>query len=653
MENKNYNNDSHTNETENTSAAQNTETNSTDSAQTESSSTYSYSYLNQEQKNPNNIWRADENTSSAYTGGSASSDVNGSAGAYGSQQTGAGSGYGYSQTGTESGYGYSQTGAESGGYTQAGTESGYGYSQTGNSAYSSQQTGSAQDAGNAYGAYGGAQNGAYGNAQNAYGGQAYGSAQNGANGTYTNQNGSGQTGTEYNYSNIYGTSNGQARWNSYSDAQKQKKEERARKRAAAKAAGTHSNFGVKLAKCASIALVFGLVAGTAFEGSSYVAGNLFGTNNSQAETAPGEDKSVLQESDSTQNKAPLTNISSDAGDGVAAIVEACMPSIVSITNMSRIQIQNWFGQIQSYESPSAGSGVIVSEDDNYLYIATNNHVVASNASEYAVSSNTTLTIQFCDNETVAAEIKGTDASTDLAVVQVKKSELKSETLAAIKVASLGDSDKTKVGSQAIAIGNALGYGQSVTVGYISAVDREVTIQDETTKQSYTNSLIQTDAAINPGNSGGALLNSSGEVIGINSSKYSDTTVEGMGFAIPSNMAKPIIEDLITKEKVTEDKAAYLGISGADVTASVSKAYNMPEGIFVKEVIQGTAAAEYGIQQGDIITKFDGKDIKTMETLQKRLAYYEAGSKVEVVIQRQSESGYQELKLSVVLGKKNS
>ena len=179
------------------------------------------------------------------------------------------------------------------------------------------------------------------------------------------------------------------------------------------------------------------------------------------------------------------------------------------------------------------------------------------------------------------------------------------------------------------------------------------MQDESTKQSYTNSLIQTDAAINPGNSGGALLNTNGEVIGINSSKYSDTTVEGMGFAIPSNTAKPIIQDLITKEKVTEDKAAYLGISGADVTASVSKAYNMPEGIFVKEVIEGTAAAKHGIQQGDIITEFDGKEIKTMQTLQKRLEYYEAGSEVKVVVQRPAESGYQETTISVVLGNKNS
>lgn len=651
MENNNYNSDNNTNrnETENTSNATNTETNSTNSGQTESSSTYSYSYLNQEQKNPNNIWRADENTAGAGTGSSTYNGTQQSSGqgAYSSTQYGTNGGQHYTN-GTDGGYGYTQNGADSG----------YGYTQS--SGYGSQQSGSMQNDANMYGAYGSGstQNSAYESTQSsAYSNSqtgTYGSAQNGANAYSSTQSGadgsgsSTQSGTDNQYSNIYGTPNGQAGWNSYSDAKKQKKEERARKRAAAKAAGTHANFGVKLAKCASLALVFGLVAGTAFEGSSYVAGNLFGTNNSEADAVPGEDREVLKtnEDDNRQNTTPMSNV----GDDVVSIVEESMPSIVSITNMSRVQYQNWFGQVQNYEIPSAGSGIIVSEDDDYLYIATNNHVVASTTN--AAGSTTTLSIQFCDNTTVAAEIKGTDASTDLAVVQVKKSELEPETLSAIKVATLGDSDAMKVGSRAIAIGNALGYGQSVTVGYISAVDREVTMEDESTNQTYTNSLIQTDAAINPGNSGGALLNTNGEVIGINSSKYSDTTVEGMGFAIPSNMAKPIIEDLITREEVTEDKAAYLGISGANVTSSVSNAYNMPEGVFIKEVFDGTAAQQYGIQQGDILTKFDGKEIKTMETLQKRLAYYEAGTEVEIVLQRPQQGGYEEVTVSVVLGKKN-
>lgn len=620
MENSNYNNDGR-NENSNASSAANYETGN---SQSESSSTYSYSYLNQEQKNPNNIWRAEENTASAYS--------NSAQGAAGNAQPGAGKAYGNTQNSTDSGYAsYHYTQPDANDSMYAGMNGAYG--STGSSTYGSTQSGT------------------YGTAQNqAYSTQSADSMGQGTQSAADSGNQGAQPGMDNPYSSIYGSPNGQGGWNTYSDARKQKKEERARKRAE-KSAGTHPGFGVKLAKCASIALVFGLVAGTAFEGSSYVAGNLLGTNDKEA-SIPAEKEEVLGTGDSVQNTAPLTNVSSNAGDGVTSVVEACMPSIVSITNMSRVQYQNWFGQVQNYEVPSAGSGIIVSEDENYLYIVTNNHVVASASSNKAVAATSTLSIQFCDNTTVAAEIKGTDASTDLAVVQVKKSDLEAGTLSEIKVAALGDSDAVKVGSQAIAIGNALGYGQSVTAGYISAVGRDVTMQDEQTNETYTNSLIQTDAAINPGNSGGALLNSSGEVIGINSSKYSDTTVEGMGFAIPSNMAKPIIEDLITREEVTDDRAAYLGISGMNVTASVSSAYNMPEGVFIKEVTKGTAAEKYGIQQGDILTGFDGREIKTMEALQKRLSYYEAGTEVKIVVQRPAEGGYQEKTLSVVLGKKN-
>lgn len=540
-------------------------------SQPESGSTYGYSYLNQEQKNPNNIWRADENTTGAYTGSS----------------------YNSAQSGTSNGYGtYSNPQSD----------------QTNGGAYTAQS-----DTAN---------------------GNAYGSTQQ----DYAN-----------NYSNIYGKANHQsAGWNTYSDAKQQKKAERAQRRAAKKAeAGTNanSNFGVKLAKCASFALIFGLVAGTAFEGSSYVAGSLFGTRDKEVSAVPdtGSSEDVLKIGEDTQTSAPLTATASSTGDGVVSIVEQCMPSIVAITNMSQVQYQNWFGQVQKYEVPSAGSGIIVGENKDYLYIATNNHVV---------ESATTLTIRFSDDTTASAEIKGTDVSTDLAVIQVKKADIDSGTLSNIKVATLGDSSKIKVGSQAIAIGNALGYGQSVTAGYISALEREVTTQDENSGNSYTNKLIQTDAAINPGNSGGALLNKNGEVIGINSSKYNDTAVEGMGFAIPSNTAKPIIEDLITKEQVSDDKAAYLGIHGENVTAAVTEAYNMPEGVFVKEVFKGTAAEQYGIKAGDIITSLDGRDIATMEVLHTRLSYYEAGSQVEIIVQRPMQNGYEEVKLSVVLGKKN-
>ena len=510
--NVNNNNNMNTSSTENNTngTAYTAESGGASASQPESGSTYGYSYLNQEQKNPNNIWRADENTTGAYTGSS----------------------YNSAQSGTSNGYGtYSNPQSD----------------QTNGGAYTAQS-----DTAN---------------------GNAYGSTQQ----DYAN-----------NYSNIYSKANHQsAGWNTYSDAKQQKKAERAQRRAAKKAeAGTNanSNFGVKLAKCASFALIFGLVAGTAFEGSSYVAGSLFGTRDKEVSAVPdtGSSEDVLKIGEDTQTSAPLTATASSTGDGVVSIVEQCMPSIVAITNMSQVQYQNWFGQVQKYEVPSAGSGIIVGENKDYLYIATNNHVV---------ESATTLTIRFSDDTTASAEIKGTDVSTDLAVIQVKKADIDSGTLSKIKVATLGDSSKIKVGSQAIAIGNALGYGQSVTAGYISALEREVTTQDENSGNSYTNKLIQTDAAINPGNSGGALLNKNGEVIGINSSKYNDTAVEGMGFAIPSNTAKPIIEDLITKEQVSDDKAAYLGIHGENVTAAVTEAYNMPEGVFVKEVFKGTAAEQ--------------------------------------------------------------
>lgn len=592
MENNQYGNtENSTNETVNTMNTN--EASGSTSGQQESGSTYSYSYLNQDQKNPNNVWRAEENTAGSYTGNSAYTNTQANAGnAYGNNQAGTNSAYG-SQTNTGNVYGSNQTGA--------------------NSAYGSGQTNPG---------------GAYNNAQYTAGGT--------------------QTGTDNGYSNIYGSSDAQQTgWNTYHNAKAQKKEERAKKRAEKKAnSATSNNFGIKLAKCASIALVFGLVAGTAFEGSSYVAGNLLGTNKEETKVAVNEqtEQETMKIEDSTKKTTSMTATPTNASDGVSAIVEECMPSIVAITNLSQKQLQNWFGQIQSYEVPSAGSGILVSEDEDSLYIATNNHVI---------EDATTLTIRFCDDTTASAEIKGTDPSMDLAVVEVKKADVKADTLSAIKVATLGDSEKIKVGSQAIAIGNALGYGQSVTVGYISALEREVTTQDEGTGKSYTNNLIQTDAAINPGNSGGALLNNSGEVIGINSAKYNDTSVEGMGFAIPSNAAKLVIEDLITKKEVSAENAAYLGIRPEDVTAMIAEAYNMPLGVFVKEVFKGTAADQYGLKAGDIITKIDGREIQSSEALLQRLSYYEAGTQVEVVVQRPSQNGYEEVTLSVVLGKKDS
>ena len=269
-----------------------------------------------------------------------------------------------------------------------------------------------------------------------------------------------------------------------------------------------------------------------------------------------------------------------------------------------------------------------------------------------VSDATTLTVCFYDDQTVSAEVKGTDSSSDLAVVAVKLSDISSDTMKAIKVATVGDSDSIKVGDTAIAIGNALGYGQSVTTGVISALNRGVTLEDETSGETVTNGLIQTDAAINPGNSGGALLNTAGEVIGINSVKYSDTSVEGIGYAIPMDTAKPIIEELITNEKVDESNSAYLGIVGVDVTSDVAKTYNMPTGVYVAQVMEGAAAEQAGIQKGDIITKFDGKDVTSMEKLSYNMQYYAAGTTVDVVIERSSNGQYEEQTISVTLGKKN-
>lgn len=399
-------------------------------------------------------------------------------------------------------------------------------------------------------------------------------------------------------------------------------------------------FGVKLAKCAALALVFGLVAGVAFEGVRLASGALFGTG----EIAESAEVNVLTQTDS-DGKLEATSISNTyVATDVSDIVEAVMPSIVAITNISEAEYHSFWGGRQTYEVPSAGSGIIVSQGDEYLYVVTNNHVVDGANS---------LTVTFCDDATVSAEVRGTDPSTDLAVIQIAVSSIEPETLASIKVATLGNSDALKVGEASIAIGNALGYGQSVTTGCISALNREVSVSDSSSNTSYTAELIQTDAAINPGNSGGALLNAAGEVIGINSVKYSDTDVEGIGYAIPISMASPIIEDLITKEKVDESDSAFLGIAGVDVTEDVANTYNMPTGVYVAQVTEGSAAEKAGIKVGDIITTFDGREVSSMEGLSMRMQYYRAGDTVELTIVRANEGEYIEETLTVTLGKKNT
>lgn len=397
-------------------------------------------------------------------------------------------------------------------------------------------------------------------------------------------------------------------------------------------------FGVTIAKCACLAAVFGLVAGGVFGGVNYVL-------TPEKETAVTETpvSALATTSQDNENTAAHDINGSIIVTDVSDVVEDTMPAIVAITNMTENQYRTWFGQTYTQEDDYAGSGIIVSEDDDYLYIATNNHVV---------EGATTLTVQFCDESTVAAEVKGVSPSNDLSVVKVRKDDIEDETKEVIKIAKINDSGNEKVGQSVIAIGNALGYGQSVTSGIISALNREVTAQDSSTGVTYTNTLTQTDASINPGNSGGALLNTKGEVIGINSSKMGGDYVDGVGFAIPMTTAAPIINELITREKVTEDKAASLGINAIDVDDSVSEQYGMPSGICVVKVYAGSAAANAGIQKGDIITKFDGHSVRSMDEIGDLLQYHAAGTKVTVTVSRADDGQYVERDVEVTLDSKN-
>lgn len=328
------------------------------------------------------------------------------------------------------------------------------------------------------------------------------------------------------------------------------------------------------------------------------------------------------------------------GLDVSDVAEGMMPAMVSITSISVQEVQNYFGmfgrgQMQTQELESSGTGIIIGENESELLIVTNNHVVEDAS---------TLSVCFVDDEVCEAAIKGTDPDNDLAVIAVKLSEIKSETLESIKVAKIGDSDALKVGEQVVAIGNALGYGQSVTTGIVSALNRQIDTTDAI--------MIQTDAAINPGNSGGALLNMNGEVIGINSAKFSSTEVEGMGYAISITTATPIITELMnrtTREKVASEDAAYLGINGEDITSKVSSVYGIPEGIYVTVVGDGTAAQKAGIEVRNVITHFDGVRVTSLSELQKKLQYYAAGETIEVTLQVLEGKEYEERTVEVTLG----
>ena len=389
------------------------------------------------------------------------------------------------------------------------------------------------------------------------------------------------------------------------------------------------SFGSTVMKCIAIALIFGLVSGGVFSGVVRITG----ANTKVKTVYYGNKESEGVTSTSTSTTKLVTDVS--------GIVSQVMPAIVAITNTSEKEISGFFGQTQSQPERSSGSGIIIGQDEEQLLIVTNNHVVKDADS---------LTVSFIDNKIAKATVKGTSPSTDLAIVSVDISSLSSDTLNSIKVAVMGDSTSLKVGEPTIAIGNALGYGQSVTTGVVSAVNRKITVED------VTCTVIQTDAAINPGNSGGALLNTKGEVIGINSSKYADSEVEGIGFAIPISDAQPIIDKLITKKAVDEKDQAYLGIYGVDVSDEVSAVYKMPVGVYVTQVVSGLAAEEAGIKAGDVITKFNGETVKTMEELQEQLQYNKAGDKVSITVQRSENGQYQsetiKVKLSKVTDKKN-
>ncbi|MEZ3437094.1 MAG: trypsin-like peptidase domain-containing protein [Lachnospiraceae bacterium] len=385
----------------------------------------------------------------------------------------------------------------------------------------------------------------------------------------------------------------------------------------------------KLVKIICSALVFGLVAGITFEGASFAAGRLLGASDEKASGSNVQTKPV-------ENAKLTTSTGESVSTDITEIAKNAMPSVVSITNISIQQVQSFFGGIQEQEIPSAGSGIIISQNDTELLILTNNHVV---------EGSDTLTVSFIDEESAAANIKGTDAAKDLAVIAVNLDDIKESTMGEIKVATLGDSTKLQVGEPAIAIGNALGYGQSVTTGIISAMKR--------TLDDFDGELIQTDAAINPGNSGGALLNAKGEVIGINTAKIAVNEVEGIGYAIPISDASSVITELMNREtrtKVPDGEQGYLGIQGYDVESDVANMYQMPQGVYIYEAVKGGAAAKAGISKGSIITAVNGAGVNGMEALKEQLQYYRPGETVEVTVQIPKENGeYKEEIIEVTLG----
>ena len=410
---------------------------------------------------------------------------------------------------------------------------------------------------------------------------------------------------------------------------KKAKKQRVKKAKSPKTPHNKRTFWKKGVAVVASAAVFGGVAGGAFYG---IAGNqikkLDALTNTTTEVASTTSAAT------TQSLSLTSTASVGNGMDVSTIAENVMPSVVAINISAIVEQQGMFGYTQQYEAEGSGSGIIIGENDSELLMVTNNHVV---------SDATTVNVTFADGESYEAQVKSTDSDTDLAIVVVKLSDIKESTMNQIKIATIGDSDSLKVGEQVVAIGNALGYGQSVTTGIVSAKDR--------TNSTNTTPLIQTDAAINPGNSGGALLNMKGEVIGINSSKYSDTTVEGMGYAIPITAVQDRLDDLMnrqTREKVDESEKGYLGISCATVSSDVSEAYGIPEGVLVTDVASKSAAEKAGIKANYVITKIDGQSISSAEELTEKLNYYAVGETMPITYEYLKDDAYVEKTVDVTL-----
>lgn len=422
------------------------------------------------------------------------------------------------------------------------------------------------------------------------------------------------------------------------------------------------SFGKKAGTTVALAVLFGLVASAVFLSVSFVAGKYLKTDEKSTHLETTQSVSETVTDDGSEGEI---GADAESGNGtVASVAQASMPSVVAITTVSVQEIPSFFGYgSRQYKSAATGSGIIVGDNDEELLIATNNHVV-DGASTLSVcfmgndvmnaeteTENADDTGDLNLEDAVSARIKGTDSDNDLAVIAVKKADIPEDTLSEIKIAQIGSSEDLVVGQQVVAIGNALGYGQSVTSGWISALNRTISTEDGTSSSG----LIQTDAAINPGNSGGALLNMKGELIGINSAKYADSTVEGMGYAIPISRAKPILEDLMnrqTREKVSSEEKGYLGVVLSNLTTEAIQMYDMPEGAFVRGVEEKSPAEKGGICKGDIIVKFDGQSVTSGDDLLTKLQYYKSGEKIEAVVARATDGEYQESTVEITLGSRS-